>query len=100
VSARALARHQSVAASADVAVEVDVRGRWDALALSEALIPFHSFMVQQSADHWVVHARSPGCHGEPLDDALAAIEQWRDERAIEAAVRVDGQARGDRGDRP
>ena len=94
MSARALARHQSVAASADVAVEVDVRGRWDALALSEALIPFHSFMVQQSADHWVVHARSPGWHGEPLDDALVAIDQWRDGRAMEAAVRIDGRPHG------
>ena len=40
------ARHQSVNASGDVAVEVEVRGRWDALALSEELIPFHSFLVQ------------------------------------------------------
>jgi hypothetical protein len=94
VSTRAPARHQSVEASADVAVEVDVRGRWDALALSEALVPFHSFLVQRSADRWVVHARSPGCHGEPLDDALAAIDGWRDERAMEAAVRIDGQQHG------
>jgi hypothetical protein len=51
VSARPLARHQSGEADAEIAVEVDVRGRWDALALSEA----------------------------------------RDERAMEAAVRIDGQ---------
>ncbi len=94
MSARAPARRQFVGARADVAVEVDVRGRWDALALSEALVPFHSFLVQRSADRWVVHARSPGCHGEPLDDALAAIDQWRDDRAIEAAIRVDGQPHG------
>jgi hypothetical protein len=77
-------------------VEVDVRGRWDALALSEALIPFHSFLVQHDPELWVVHARSPGCHGEPLADAFAVIEQWRDERAMEAAVRVDGQPPADR----
>jgi hypothetical protein len=100
VTAPAPAPHQSAAASAQVEVEVDVRSRWDALALSEALIPFHSFMVQHNADRWVVHARSPGSHGEPLDDALAAIAQWRHERSIEAAVRVDGRARGGRGDRP
>jgi hypothetical protein len=94
VSARAPARHQSVEARADVAVEVDVRGRWDALALSETLVPFHSFLVQRSADRWVVHARAPGCHGEPLDDALAAIDQWRDDRAIEVTVRIDGQPDG------
>ena len=94
MSARAPARRQSVEARADVAVEVDVRGRWDALALSEALVPFHSFLVQRSADRWVVHARSPGCHGESLDDALAAIDEWRDDRAIEAAVRMDGRPHG------
>ena len=94
MSARAPARRQSVEAGADVAVEVDVRGRWDALALSEALIPFHSFLVQHSVDRWIVHARSPGCHGEPLDDALAAIDQWRDDRAMEAAIRIDGQPHG------
>jgi hypothetical protein len=96
VSARARARHQSVEASADVAVEVDVRGRWNALALAEALIPFHSFLVQHSADRWVVHARSPGCHGEPLADALAAIDRCRAERVLDAAVRVDGRLREDR----
>jgi hypothetical protein len=75
----------------EAAVEVDVRDRWDALALSELLIPFHSFLVQHTAEHWVVHARCPGCHGEPLAAALAAIEEWRDERETAAAVRVDGR---------
>src|ERR671924_52729 len=60
-----------------VAVEVDVRGRWDALALSELLVPFHSFLVQHTIDRWVVHARAPGCHGEPIADALRTIEKWR-----------------------
>jgi hypothetical protein len=73
-----------------------VRGRWDALALSEQLIPFHSFLVQHGHERWVVHARSPGCHGEPLDAALAVIDEWRGECATEAAVRVYGQPQGDR----
>ena len=73
----------------DAAVEIDVRNRWD--ALSEMLIPFHSFLVQHNADRWVVHARCPGCHDETLADVLAAIEQWRGERETAAAVRVDGR---------
>ena len=63
---------------------------------SEHLIAFRSFLVQHGPEHWVVHARAPGCHGEPLEDALAAIDEWRDARATEAAVRVDGRLRGDR----
>ena len=91
MSARAPATQPSGQAGADIAVEVDVLGRWDALALSEALVPFHSFLVQHNADRWIVHAQAPGCHGEPLEDALAAIDRWRDRRAMEADVRVDGQ---------
>ena len=71
-----------------VTVEVDVRGRWDALALSELLVPFHSFLVQHTIDRWVVHARAPGCHGEPIADALRTIEKWRLERDMDAPVRV------------
>jgi hypothetical protein len=74
------------------AVEIDVDGRWDALALSELLIPFHSFLVQRTAERWVVHARAPGCHGESLADALRAIEEWRTERRMADSVRS--------GDRP
>jgi hypothetical protein len=92
VSARAPATHQSVEAGAGVAIEADVRGRWDALALFEALAPFHSFLVQH-ADRWVVHARAPGCHGEPVDDALAAIDRLRAERTMAAPVRIDGRPR-------
>lgn len=72
-------------------VEVVVHGRWDALALSELLIPYHSFLVQRTRQRWVVHARAPGRHGEPLADALRAIEEWRAERRIEAPVRVAGR---------
>lgn len=90
------ARHDSVDGSVvAAAVEIDVIDRWDALALSELLIPFHSFLVQLGPGRWVVHARSPGCHGEPLDVALAVIGEWGDEGATEAAVRVDGQLQGE-----
>jgi hypothetical protein len=86
---------QHVAEAGAAAVEVDVRGRWDALALSERLVPFHSFLVHLRPDHWVVHARSPGCHGEPLADALASIETWRTERDVEAAVRINRSPRSE-----
>jgi hypothetical protein len=73
-------------------IEVEVDGRWDALALSEALIPFHSFLVQHDRQRWVVHARVPGGHGEQLPDALDAIEGWGAEQSARAAAcRVDGR---------
>ena len=83
-------------AAENVVLEIDVSDRWHALALSELLIPFHSFLVQYGLERWVVHARATGCRGEPLTEAFAASDQWRDERAIEAALRVDGQPHGDR----
>jgi hypothetical protein len=87
----ALARQTVDGSAVAAAVEIDVRGRWDALALSESLIPFHSFLVQLGPERWVVHARSPGHRGEPLGDALVAIEEWLADRTIEAAIRVDGR---------
>ncbi|MGH2971597.1 MAG: hypothetical protein ACRDLE_05610 [Gaiellaceae bacterium] len=66
------------------AIEIDVEGRWDALALLEHLIPFHSFLVQYEARRWVVHARTPGGHGEDLADALRAIDDWVAERGLES----------------
>jgi hypothetical protein len=57
-------------------LQIDVHGRWDALALAEVLIPFHSFLVQLGDERWVVHARTPGCHGEPLEAALGVIDDW------------------------
>jgi hypothetical protein len=83
-------------ASVGIAVEIDVDGRWDALALLELLIPFHSFLVQHTAERWVVHARAPGCHGEPLADALSAIAEWQAERRLDASVRVAGRPIGSR----
>jgi hypothetical protein len=78
-------------ASTEFAVEVEVEGRWDALALSEALVPFHSFLVQKTAERWVVHARAPGWHGETLADALLAVEDWRADRRTSASVRLTGR---------
>jgi hypothetical protein len=71
-------------------IEIEVEDRWDALALSELLIPFHSFLVQHDHEHWVVHARAPGFHGEPLPDALEVIEDWRADRSALSSCRVDG----------
>lgn len=81
--------------SVESEVKVDVYGRWDALALSKLLTPFHSFLVQHTIDRWVVHARAPGCHGEQLTEALRAIEEWRAERQPEASVQVDAQPHGE-----
>jgi hypothetical protein len=75
------------------AIEIDLGGRWDALALSEHLIPFHSFLVQHEEQRWVVHARTPGFHGEDLDDALRAIDYWVAERGLASvSCRVGGRA--------
>jgi hypothetical protein len=74
---------------AEIEIKVDVTGRWDALALSELLVPFHSYLVQHTTDRWVVHARSPGGHGESLAEALGAIDEWRAERGLDAPARVE-----------
>lgn len=74
------------------ALEIDVDGRWDALALSEILIPYRSFLVQHHGHRWVVHARAPGGNGEPLESALRAVEEWARTRAPEvSSCRVDGR---------
>jgi hypothetical protein len=80
----------------DVASEigVHVRGRWDALDLMKRLIPFYSFLVQETTDRWVVNARTPGCHGEPFADAVRAIEEWGAERGVTATVRVQAAPHG------
>jgi hypothetical protein len=82
--------------SAEIAIEIAVDGRWDALALSELLIRFHSFLFQKTAERWVVHARAPGSHGEPLADALSAIAEWQAERHLDASVRVASRPVGSR----
>ena len=74
------------------AIEIEVQGRWDALALSELLIPFDSFLVQHDHERWVIHARAPGCRGESLSDALASIDDWRSGRHLRtASCRVGGR---------
>ncbi len=85
----------ATAMGAMAAVEVDVQGRWDALALYELLAPFRSFLVQHASDRWVVHASAPGCHGEPLAAALRAIDEWCTGRRLDPSVRVDSQPRRD-----
>ena len=73
-------------------LEIEVQGRWDALALSEALIAYHSFLVQFDRQRWVVHARVPGGHGEQLDDALERINGWLVDRRLEdVSCRVGGR---------
>lgn len=77
------------------AIEIEIDGRWNALALSELLIPFHLFLVQHTAERWVVHARAAGCHGEPLSDALRAIEHWQAERRMDPSIRVMVRSKAD-----
>ena len=73
-------------------IEIDVQGRWDAVALLRRLDPYHSYLIQFAPQRWLVHAECPGCHGEPLPCALAAVEEALDARHVEgAAVRVDGR---------
>jgi hypothetical protein len=73
-------------------IEIDVDGRWDALALCEALIPYHSFLVQLGEPHWVVHARASGCHGEPLEAALDVIDDWAEAHGVAGlSCRVGGR---------
>lgn len=75
-----------------ISLEIEVPGRWDALALSEMLIPYHSFLVHFECQRWVVHARVPGCRGEPLDGALRKIEEWLAGRGLEeVSCQVGGQ---------
>jgi hypothetical protein len=85
-----------VDASSESAVEIDVDGRWDALALSEALVPFHSFLVQHTSERWVVHARVPGGGGERLADALRTIEEWQADRGLDTPVRIASRPDGSR----
>jgi hypothetical protein len=72
------------------AIEIEVPDRWDALALSEELIPFHSFLVQHDT-RWVVHANAPGYRGQPLSRALEAVDGWHAKRRANASCRVGGR---------
>jgi hypothetical protein len=73
-------------------IEIDVQGRWDAIALMQRLDPYRPYLVHFAPERWLVRAECPGCHGERLPSALAAIEESLAARRVErAAVRVDGR---------
>jgi hypothetical protein len=73
-------------------IEIDVHGRWDAVALLQRLNPYRPYLIQFTPERWLVHAEAPGCHGEPLPSALAAIAESLAARRVEgAAVRIDGR---------
>jgi hypothetical protein len=79
--------------SISTTVEIDVGDYRDAVALLEFLIPFHSFLVQYTTEHWVVHARTPGYHGESLADALDLIDEWQ-AKGVNGSVHVVSQSTG------
>jgi hypothetical protein len=78
--------------SISTTVEIDVGDYWDAVALLELLIPFNPFLVQHTTEHWVVHARAPGGHGESLADALDLIDEWQAKMGVNGSVHVVGQS--------
>jgi hypothetical protein len=72
-------------------IEIGVTGRWNACALLERLAPYRSFLIEHGPERWVVHAQTPGCHGESVEAALAEVEECLDERGVEQrSIRVDG----------
>jgi hypothetical protein len=73
-------------------IEIDVHRRLDAIALLQRLNPYRPYLVQFAPEQWLVHAEAPGCHGERLPSALAAIDESLAARHVEdAAVRIDGR---------
>ena len=71
-------------------VEVDIQGRWDAVALSERLVAYRSHLVEFAGERWRVYAATPGYHDEQLPDALSAIEDClRERRVDDAVVRIE-----------
>jgi len=73
-------------------VEIGLDGRSGALDLMAALIPFHSFIVQHDREHWVVHARVPGCHGETLDDLVTTIDRLGSDSGLSFTSTLGDQA--------
>jgi hypothetical protein len=73
-------------AATEIDIEIDVEGRWDALALWELLVRFDPSLHTQ--EKWVVHARVPADDGDALASAMRAIDAWRAERGIDASVRI------------
>lgn len=77
-------------------VEVEVVGRWNALALFERLAPYHSYLVQQSRERWLVHASAPGYHEERLPEALETIERCLADRGVDAlSIQVGERGSGE-----
>jgi hypothetical protein len=80
----------ALSAAGAAQIEIGVVGRWHACALLHCLAEYRSFLVQHGPDQWVVHAQTPGCHGESTEAAVAAIEEGLAERGIaEISIRVD-----------
>ena len=80
------------AAGKTARIEIGVVGRWNARALLASLAPYRPFLIQRGPERWVVHAQTPGCHGEGSESALAAIEECLDEHGVgEASIRIDGK---------
>jgi hypothetical protein len=74
---------QTATTEVDVAhVEISLTERTDALVLMAALIPFNSFLVQHTREHWVVHARVPGRGDEGLEDLVGTVERWAARRGL------------------
>lgn len=80
--------HQVADDRAETEFEIDVKSRWDALALWELLIRFDPSLVHQTHERWIVQARVPGRDGEALAAAMRAIEEWQAERNIDASLRI------------
>lgn len=79
-------------ANGPATIEIDIESRWDAVALMKRLGPYHPYLIQLAPQRWLVHAKCPGCHDEPLPRALAAIQESLTARHVERAeVRVDGR---------
>ena len=91
-SVAALSSVAAVGAAKAARIEIDVVGRRNACALLGSLVPYRSFLVQHGAEQWVVHAQTPGCHGEDTGSAIAAIEECVDEHGIaKTSIRIDGR---------
>jgi len=71
-------------------LEIDVNGRWNAVELLRRLACYHSYLVQLdvAGARWLVRARTPGEHGEGIVAALAAIDDWQQERRLPEPVGV------------
>ena len=58
--------------------------RWDALALTQRLAPYHWFLVERGHDHWEVYLAVE--EHELPHDLRTRLDAWVKERQIEAAI--------------